>query len=159
MRTLQPQPAARLHVHGISSAAMCMACADPLASAVPGADPLSVVCLLHLSHIAKTLKTVPLEKVQVRPALSVYMCLPPFDSHLRLAWAVCCHQDVELQSNCLLSCFGLKAVNVQTAGQGTIAPEVSATFLRCGGDVNNKQTSCILPSKSSQPCLLRHCVV
>lgn len=53
-------------------------------------------------HIAKTLKTVPLEKVQ----------------------------DVELQSNCLLSCFGLKAVNVQTAGQGSIAPEISATFLK-----------------------------
>jgi hypothetical protein len=40
-------------------------------------------------------------------------------------------QDVELQSNCCLTCFGLKAVNVQTAGQGgTIMPEVSATFLK-----------------------------
>lgn len=39
-------------------------------------------------------------------------------------------QDVELQSNCCLTCFGLKAVNVQTAGQsGTVAPEVSAAFL------------------------------
>jgi len=42
-----------------------------------------------------------------------------------------CAQDVELQSNCLLTCFGLKAVNVQTAGQGgTVAPEVSAAFLK-----------------------------
>lgn len=40
-------------------------------------------------------------------------------------------QDVELQSNCCLTCFGLQAVNVQTAGQGgAIAPEVSAAFLR-----------------------------
>jgi hypothetical protein len=40
-------------------------------------------------------------------------------------------QDVELQSNCCMSCFGLKAVNVQTAGQGgAITPEVSAKFLR-----------------------------
>jgi hypothetical protein len=40
-------------------------------------------------------------------------------------------QDVELQSNCCLSCFGLKAVNVQTAGQGgAITPEVSAVFLK-----------------------------
>jgi hypothetical protein len=40
-------------------------------------------------------------------------------------------QDVELQSNCCLTCFGLQAVNVQTAGQGgTIMPEVSATFLK-----------------------------
>lgn len=39
-------------------------------------------------------------------------------------------QDVELQSNCLLTCFGLKAVNVQTAGQGgSPMPEVSASFL------------------------------
>jgi hypothetical protein len=39
-------------------------------------------------------------------------------------------QDVELQSNCLLTCFGLKAVNIQTAGQGgTVLPEVSAVFL------------------------------
>jgi hypothetical protein len=46
------------------------------------------------------------------------LCLPPL-------------QDVELQSNCCLTCFGLQAVNVQTAGQGgAVAPEVSAPFLR-----------------------------
>jgi hypothetical protein len=43
----------------------------------------------------------------------------------------CVLQDAELQSNCCLTCFGLQAVNVQTAGQGgAIAPEVSAAFLR-----------------------------
>lgn len=40
-------------------------------------------------------------------------------------------QDVELQSSCLLTCYGLKSVNVQTAGQGgTPFPEVSASFLQ-----------------------------
>jgi len=40
-------------------------------------------------------------------------------------------QDVELQSNCLLTCFGLHAVNIQTAGQGgSLAPEVSAVFVK-----------------------------
>lgn len=63
-------------------------------------------------HVAKTLKTLPMDKIQ----------------------------DVELQSNCLLTCFGLKAVNIQTAGQGgtstawtgsgPMGPEVSAAFLR-----------------------------
>lgn len=63
-------------------------------------------------------------------AWHTYFCFcpppPPF---------ACSHvhplQDVELKTNCLLSCFGLKAVNVQTAGQGgTPFPEISALFLK-----------------------------
>lgn len=52
-------------------------------------------------HIATTQKTVPLEKIQ----------------------------DVELQESCINTCFGLKQVNVQTAGTGGLVPEVAAAFL------------------------------
>eukprot|EP00879_Flechtneria_rotunda_P018224 GHRR01019119.1.p1 GENE.GHRR01019119.1~~GHRR01019119.1.p1 ORF type:complete len:267 (-),score=80.64 GHRR01019119.1:614-1414(-) len=53
-------------------------------------------------HVASKKKTVPLEKIQ----------------------------DVELQESCLHTCFGLKIVNVQTAGQGGPVPEVTAAFLQ-----------------------------
>lgn len=53
-------------------------------------------------HTAEQQKTVPLEKVQ----------------------------DVELSENWLLTCFGLKQVNVQTAGQGTVGAEVAAAWLQ-----------------------------
>lgn len=52
-------------------------------------------------HVASTQKTVPLEKIQ----------------------------DVELQENCVHTCFGLKQVNVQTAGSGSLVPEIAAAFL------------------------------
>eukprot|EP00775_Hariotina_reticulata_P012248 gene12248-12385_t len=52
-------------------------------------------------HVANTQKTVPLDKIQ----------------------------DVELQENCCLTCFGLKQVNVQTAGTGGPVPEIAAVFL------------------------------
>lgn len=60
-------------------------------------------------------------------------CPSPVPCHLSAAHplSLATAQDVELQSNCCLTCFGLQAVNVQTAGQGgAIAPEVSAAFLR-----------------------------
>lgn len=54
-------------------------------------------------HIATTSKAVPLDKIQ----------------------------DVEVNKNAILTCFGLKSLNIQTAGQGGgPMPEVSATFLQ-----------------------------
>jgi membrane protein YdbS with pleckstrin-like domain len=54
-------------------------------------------------HIATTSKAVPLDKIQ----------------------------DVEVNKNAILTCFGLKSVNIQTAGQGAgPMPEVSAQFLQ-----------------------------
>jgi hypothetical protein len=52
-------------------------------------------------HVAESTKSVPLEKIT----------------------------DVELQETCLHTCFGLKAINVQTAGSSTPGPEVAAGFL------------------------------
>lgn len=57
-------------------------------------------------HIAKTVKTLPLEKVQ----------------------------DVELTQNCLHTCFGVQQINVQTAGTSEGA-ELSAAFLADPGRV------------------------
>lgn len=62
--------------------------------------------LLHSNdccfHIATTQKTIPLDKVQ----------------------------DVQLNTNCCLSCFHLKSVDVQTAGQGSAMAEVTAAFCK-----------------------------
>lgn len=52
-------------------------------------------------HVATSQKVVPLEKIQ----------------------------DVELQEAWYQTCFGLKQVNVQTAGQGGMGAEVEAAFL------------------------------
>ncbi|WIA22547.1 hypothetical protein OEZ86_009535 [Tetradesmus obliquus] len=53
-------------------------------------------------HVAESTKSVPLEKIT----------------------------DVELQESCLHTCFGLKSINVQTAGSGMPTAEVSAGFLQ-----------------------------
>lgn len=52
-------------------------------------------------HVAVSQKTVPMEKIQ----------------------------DVELQENWMQTMFGLKQLNVQTAGQGGIGAEIMAAFL------------------------------
>ncbi|GAQ88921.1 hypothetical protein KFL_004700030 [Klebsormidium nitens] len=60
-------------------------------------------------HIAYEQKTVPLDKIQ----------------------------DVELQTDCLLSCFDLKKIAVQTAGQGGPGAEVQAAFLTAPEEVRD----------------------